>query len=107
MIYLASPYSHPDPKVMQLRYEQVLKYQAMLIKQGNVVYCPIAVGHPMVKLGLKTDWGFWEKQDRYFLFNSSKVVVLKLDGWEKSIGLQAEIKQAEKLDMKIVYVGAE
>ncbi|MBU1783170.1 DUF4406 domain-containing protein, partial [Patescibacteria group bacterium] len=36
-----------------------------------------------------------------------KLYVLKLDGWEESVGVQAEIKMAKELDLEIEYLNYE
>jgi hypothetical protein len=97
MIYLASPYSHPDPAVRQDRFEKVCHAAAALIRRGHVVFSPIAHSHGMARLGLPTDWSFWETQDRWFLSVCAELWVLTLDGWQESRGVQAEITIAQSL----------
>ena len=38
VIYIASPYTHPDPAVRQRRFEDVCHYVAERMLQGAVVY---------------------------------------------------------------------
>jgi len=52
LIYLASPYSHPDPSVRQERYEAACKATAAMMRQGYHVYSPIAATHPPANYGL-------------------------------------------------------
>ncbi|GAB6188150.1 DUF1937 family protein [Thermopirellula anaerolimosa] len=91
MIYLASPYSHPDAAVRQERFEAACRAAAELIRQGHVVLSPIAHSHSIAQHGLPGDWDFWEQQDRRLLAACDELWVLKLDGWEQSRGVQAEI----------------
>jgi len=37
------------------------------------------------------DWDYWSAYDRLMIAASRTVVVLTLDGWEKSIGVTAEM----------------
>jgi hypothetical protein len=64
MIYLASPYSHPDPAVRQERYEAVCQAAAELISRGHIVFSPVAHSHTIATYGLPGDWEFWQRTDR-------------------------------------------
>lgn len=104
MIYLASPYSHPDPAVQAERCEAVCRVAAHLIRLGHVVFSPIAHSHGIAKHGLPTDWLFWEKQDHALLAVCDELWVVTLDGWQESRGVQAEIAMARALGKPIRYV---
>ena len=107
MIYLASPYSHPDPEVRKQRFRDVCIAAARLIRAEHVVFSPIAHGHPIAEHGLPTDWKYWERHDREQLEHCNKVVVLMLDGWRESVGVQAEIRIACELGKPVRYVAAD
>ena len=104
MIYLASPYSHPDPAVREARFEAVCRVAARLIKRGYIVFSPIAHSHPMVRYGLPDDWKFWSQQDRRFLEACDELWVLTLDGWQQSIGIQAEVAIARELGKPVRWI---
>ena len=67
MIYLASPYSHPDPKVREARWREACRTAAFLMKGGQFVFSPIAHRHPIAEFGLPGGWEFWERFDREML----------------------------------------
>ena len=48
-VYLASPYTHEDPEVMNRRYEQTAEWVANRLKEygGPVIYSPILHCHYM------------------------------------------------------------
>jgi hypothetical protein len=52
-------------------------------------------------------WSFWEQYDRKFLERCDEVVVLMLDGWEESVGVQAEIRIAGELGKPVRYLAPE
>lgn len=105
LIYLGCPYSHPDPAVKQARFETVTRVASRLVAAGYHVYSPITHSHPMAEMGeLPGGWDFWEKYDRIFLEMSKSMFVLKLEGWEESTGLQAEIKIARELGIPVEYI---
>ena len=83
MIYLATPYSHPDPEVMKARFRQACRIAGELMLAGKVVYCPIAHTHAIAEeTGIDRTWEFWERFDRPFIEVCTEVCVAKMDGWE-------------------------
>ncbi len=103
MIYLASPYSHPDQSVRELRYHANVRVTAELIENGHATFSPIVHGHPLTKQGLPTEWSYWKTYDRDFLSRCDALLVLQLDGWEESIGVNAEIDIAQQLGKPVWY----
>jgi len=104
LTYLASPYSHPDAAVRQQRFEAACRVAAELIRRGHVVFSPIAHSHSIAQHGLPMDWGFWEAQDRRLLAACDELWVLKLDGWQHSRGVQAEIAIVRALGKPVRFV---
>ena len=107
MIYLASPYSHSDANIRQQRFEAVCRMAAELMRRGEFVFSPIAHSHPIAAFGLPTHWEFWETIDREHLARCDEVVVLTLDGWRESEGVQAEIRIAAELGKRVRYLEPE
>lgn len=104
MIYLASPYSHPDPAVRAQRFRAACRAAVALLHAGHVVFSPITHSHPLAQHGLPGNWQFWERYDREFLQRCDEVVVLMLPGWRKSVGVQAEIRIARELGKPVRYL---
>lgn len=97
-IYLATPYTDPDPAVMEERFRKNEKYCASLLEQGVWVYSPIVHCHEMAKRHkLPKGFEFWREYNFAMLSKSSEVRVLELLGWVDSSGVQAEIAMAVKL----------
>jgi nucleoside 2-deoxyribosyltransferase len=107
MIYLASPYSHPDPAVREQRFRAACRAMATLLRTGHVVFSAIVHSHPLVEHGLPADWKFWECIDRQHLERCDEVVVLMLDGWRESTGVRAEVRIARELGKPVRYVAPE
>jgi len=105
MIYLASPYSHPDPLVREARFDAACRATADLVHAGQVVFSPIVHGHPLVRFGLPTDWAFWQRFDEEHLRRCDEVVVLQVDGWRESDGVRAEIELAAALGKRVSFAG--
>ena len=103
MIYLASPYSHDDPRVRDARYEAACEHVVLMLREGRLVYSPIVHSHALARRGLPGDWPFWEAHDRVMLGWSGAVEVLQLPGWETSEGVLAEIAIAARLGLPVAY----
>jgi hypothetical protein len=100
--YLASPYSHPDIRVLESRYRAALAAVNYLMKKGIVVFSPIVHNHMIaMNYGLPTGWSYWAKYDEIYLKASAGLIILELDGWKESIGIDAEITIAKGLNKKI------
>ena len=104
MIYLASPFTHPDAGVRQQRFESACRAAAALIRQGKTVFAPIAHSYGICAYGLPGDWQFWRRHDRRYLDVCDEVVVLMLDGWRESVGVQAEIAIARECGKPITFL---
>jgi Domain of unknown function (DUF1937) len=107
MIYLASPCSHPDPLVRQARFDAACRITAELIRAGRNAFSPIVHGHPLIRFGLPTDWTFWQRFDQEYLRRCDEVFVLKIDGWQESEGVQAEVALASALGKRVEYLSPE
>jgi len=102
LIYIGSPYTHPDKDVMQLRYEQVLDVTADLLNQGFHVISPIVHCHPLsVKHKMMPDFEFWKRYNFALLSKCSVLLIIPIDGWKESIGLQAEVIFAKENNISI------
>jgi hypothetical protein len=106
MIYIASPYNHPDPNIREERYQRVLDFTArLMIEERMVVYSPIVHNHPIaVKHGLPTGWDFWNKFDHQMVSRATKLIVFTDDGWDTSKGVAAEILIAQDCGIPIHYM---
>lgn len=108
MIYLASPYNSPHAAIRLARYEAVLRVAANMMAKGEQVFCPIAYGHQFTVAGVfptpEARWEYFKLFDYEMLFLCEKLVVLKLPGWDESVGVAEEIKWAEQEAMPIEYM---
>jgi len=70
-----------------------------------VLHSPVVYGWALTK-GTKilTDFKTWSKYNYEMLSICSELWVLKLDGWELSVGVTQEIKWAKELGLIIKYV---
>ena len=105
MIYLASPYSHPDPAVRDSRYKTACYTAGHLIHGGYHIYSPIVHGLPIAQMmNFPTSYDFWEKYCEDFIRASEKVFVLTISGWKESDGVTKEIHVARILGRPTEYI---
>ena len=105
LIYVASPYNHPDEDVRWIKYRKVSRYTANLIANGTVAMSPIAYGHPLLDFAeMPYDWPFWSNFCLTFLEVCSEMHVLKMEGWDKSRGVAEEIAFAKAIGISIKYI---
>jgi hypothetical protein len=102
--YLACPYSHEDPKVKQWGHNRVNQVAHDLMRQGIYVYSPLTHNVPLAHLGIHGNWLTWSTFDHEMLSRCDCLIVLKLEGWQHSMGVQAEIKRAEALGKTIEWL---
>lgn len=111
MIYLASPYSHPEPLVMKTRFLLAEQTTALYTKKGAHVYSPIVHYHEMAaKYKFPTDFEFWKKINMDMLRRAEEMWVLDIPGWMESVGVQAEIaawRSFARFDVTFVAVPSE
>lgn len=97
LIYLASPYSHPDPNERKRRYDLACLAASHLMAGCKIkgekfaVFCPIAHSYGIEPLLKESSHKFWMDQDIPILSRSDVLVVLQIDGWEHSRGVKEEI----------------
>lgn len=103
-IYLGSPYSKYRLGHDAAAYE-VSYAAALLMRSGLVIYAPITHGHTISKhAALPVSWDFWKAQCQPMIDAASALIVLKMNGWQDSVGLVYEIGEFERTGRPIVYV---
>ena len=106
LVYLATPYSHPNPLVREKRFRVVNRVAADLMRKGVHVFSPISHTHPIALAGdLPKGWEFWQEYDRAIMRACDAMIVLKQRGWKHSVGVQAEIALAAEMGLPVRYVG--
>ena len=109
ILYLCQPYSHDDPWVRQERYLQAIKASALLTQKGLTVYSPIMHSHPINWVGKGADdvHAFWMGLHIPFIKVCKKLLVLKLEGWDRSKGVNEEVETAHALGIPVEYATLE
>ena len=106
--YIAGPYGHESQAVVNQRYGQHSSATARIFENVPEVdpYSPISWTHNLQRFlsRRKVPDEVWYEFDERFLRRFADVVlVLMLDGWERSVGVKREVKLAEKLGIPVLY----
>lgn len=102
--YLASPYTHTDERIKKDRAKAVTEAAVRLLKLGVFTFAPIAYNEPWERHELPGDWAFWCDFDKSFVERcDAGLIVLMLDGWDRFVGVTAEIEFAKELGYPVYY----
>lgn len=105
IVYLASPYTHPDPNIREENFKKVSTLAADMNSRGIVTISPITYGHTLLNFKeMPHDWLFWKNFCLSFLQHCEEIVVYKMPGWDKSNGIAEELAYANEKGIKISYV---
>lgn len=104
MIYVASPYSSPDPGLMVHRYREVERVTALLLQNKIWCYSPIVHCHELANnYKLPTDHAYWREYNFHMLDRAVALLVHQQPGWEESIGVNEEIDYSHSLNLRLVF----
>src|SRR2546428_10466425 len=71
IVYLACPYTDPDPEIRKHRFNCVTMVAAHLIGQGLIVYSPLTITHPidlvLAREGETLGSDYWVRFDEAFM----------------------------------------
>lgn len=93
MIYLASPYSHPERSMRNFRYLRARLVVGHFIKMDLPIYSPIVHCHHIsTESDLPYNADFWLKYNENFLRLAEALWILQLPDWNISVGVTYELK---------------
>jgi len=112
VVYLANAYSSnkedPDEAALERHSRRALEsYIGGKLKTiyGVTLILPIAISASMAELcSFGTGFEHWADDDYTFISKSDEVWVLLANGWDKSIGVRAEIKFAKENGIPVKYI---
>ena len=102
--YFATPYSHPDERVREYRFEMACEGAARLLEAGINVYCPIAHTHPISEHLGNLPHEFWMRVDHPFLVDALGLIIGMLPGWSDSRGVMEEMRRTLDAEKPISYL---
>ena len=102
LIYLAAPFSHPEPEVSRHRLEEVDRYAVHLLRQGKSVFSPLSHGARLDSPDIPNY--VWYQLGLRIMEGCDQLWLLALDGWEVSEGVRMELEHAWQLDIPVYVV---
>jgi nucleoside 2-deoxyribosyltransferase len=106
-IYLAVPYSHKNLVIQNQRFATCNQVAAKLMERGNIVFSPISHSDPIDAYVKNGDHAFWLNQDKWFLDRVDELYVLCLEGWDKSYGVDWEMKYMKAQNKPVTFIDEE
>jgi len=107
MIFLSSPYSHPNPLTRAERSRKAGKAMLMLAQEGILAVSPVFLGHSLEeKFHTVLPYEYWIDLDLHLMSRCNSVYVLTLPGWRESKGVRQECELAVKLSLPITGYAA-
>lgn len=96
LIYIACPFRHEDPNVQRKRCAAAHAVAAELSAKGMHVFSPLTHNEILMEMHPEIPGEHWMEFDLTILAICQKLVVLKLDGWDRSNGVRREIAFAKE-----------
>lgn len=91
--FISIPYTDSDPKIIGQRVHITQYICAELSRQGRFVYSPIVhFFNIQNKFDMPGDWEYWKDLCKVAMVRCNMLTIIQLDGWKKSVGVQAEIE---------------
>lgn len=100
LVYLACPFRHPDPEMRKKRCA-VAHTMAAQLSAEYYVFSPLTHNEILVSLAPELPREHWIEFDLRILKTCDKLLILTLDGWETSWGVQKEIAFAKENNIPI------
>ena len=103
--YMASPYYHTDPTVRHARFQAACLAAGWAIANGLYLYSPIAHTASIANFcDLPHSFDFWEHFDTVGVGSCHDFYILKIPGWEESVGIWREINIAEDMGKNMFFI---
>lgn len=102
LVYLAAPFSHPDPEVSWHRLHTVSGYAAHLLDRGILAISPLSHGAQLDSPGIPDS--VWYELGLRILEGCDQLWLLALNGWDDSGGVRLELERARQLDIPVYVV---
>ena len=101
LTYLACPFRHEDPVIMKKRCAAAHYVTAKLSSQGRHIFSPLTHNEVLVDLCPNIPGEYWMQFDLTILSMCQCLLILTMEGWEASKGVQREIVLAKQKGLLI------
>lgn len=103
--YLGSPYSK-YPTGLYDAFFQACRARGLLVRAGILCFCPVVHSHNVAEIcGMDPrSHAIWMPSERPIMEAAMGLIVLKLEGWDESVGLAEEIDFFREKNLPVVYM---
>jgi len=103
--YLATPYAKYHEGI-NAAFEAASRVAARLIADDVAVFCPIAHAHPISAYGnlSYTSHELWLPLDKRMMHGAHGLIVVRMPGWDESVGVRWEIEEFSKAYKPIMHL---
>lgn len=95
-IFLACPYGHTDPAIVEQRFQRSNAVAAQIARSGATVFSQVSMSHPINQHLADLDKAgigrLWAPIDAVFMDAMTEIVVIDAPGWDQSAGVAREIE---------------
>lgn len=96
-IFLATPYTDSDRRVLEDREYLASEVAAKLLNRDQCVYSPITYGYALAqRFDLPHDYNFWLIFNDALLERASALYIIDTPGWQTSLGVRHEFDFAHQ-----------
>ena len=106
-IYLATPYTHKNPNIQKLRLDAAVRLNRNYIINGLTAISPIAFVNAFIRADNTSEFAppqTWLEWDIPILKRAEELWVMMMPGWDISVGVTREIKEATESGIFIKYI---
>lgn len=99
--YMMSPYSDSQSTVKTSRFLENARLLNYFTSVRIPVLSTISHSHPATLFGSDGGWEYWEKLDKTLMEGSKSLLLVLMQGWDKSIGVKHELEHGETLHIPL------
>jgi len=105
LVYVATPYSKYE-EGLDVAHKHACTVTGELLKFGINAYSPIAYTHQIAQHANidPLDHQFWMRVDKPFMQKADALIVVQMDGWMESLGVNMEIMEFREAGKPIEYL---
>lgn len=105
IVYVAAPYSNVNNKEQLMDTIAKVCGKYMIDNPGEYTITGLVHHYACQHYSeIGTDWNFWKNFCVDFLRRCDKLLVIQVEGWDASFGVQEEIRIATELKLPIIYI---
>ncbi len=102
--YLATPYSR-YPHGKEMANHVACEVAARCFKAGILVFAPIPATHAIATIGgLDGSFDTWEQFDVAMMSAADGLIVVKMEGWDRSDGIAREIQWCHEHGKPVIFM---